>query len=81
MVAINRLQSEKLGDVEDSASWPATKAPSVGTSDAIAHAAKHGHKLLFPAFDGSEDPLPEAGNVFLSTFYMFGEVLQWYTLL
>jgi hypothetical protein len=53
-----------------------------------AHAAKHGHKMLFPTFDSSKDPLPwlnrcdqflriqetpKAGKVFLATFYMFGE--------
>jgi hypothetical protein len=59
-------------------------------------ASKHGHKLLFPTFDGSEDPLPwlnrcdqffrvqetpEEAKVFLATFYMSGEASQWYTLL
>jgi hypothetical protein len=60
------------------------------------HAAKHGHKLLFPTFDVSRDPLPwlnwcdqffriqetpKAGKVFLATFYMSGVASQWYTLL
>jgi hypothetical protein len=51
---------------------------------------------LFSTFDGSEDPLlwlnqcdkffriqgtPEAGKVFLATFYMSGDAAQWYTLL
>jgi hypothetical protein len=95
-VAINRLQSEKLGDVDASASCPTTKTTAIGTSDVVAHATKHGHKLLFPTFDGSEDPLQwlnrcdqffhiqetsEAGKVFLATFYMSGEASQWYTLL
>jgi hypothetical protein len=95
-VAINQLQYEKLGDVDASASRPAAKAPPIDTSDAVAHAAKHGQKLLFPSFDGSEDPLswlnrcdqffriqetPEAGKVFLATFYMSGGASQWYTLL
>jgi hypothetical protein len=67
-----------------------------GTSDAVAHATRHNHKLLFPTFDGSEDPLswlnrcdqffriqetPEAGKVFLTTFYMSSDASQWYTLL
>jgi hypothetical protein len=66
------------------------------TGDAITHAARHGHNLLFPTFDGLEDPLLwlnqcdqffqiqetlEAGKVFLATFYMSGYATQWYALL
>jgi hypothetical protein len=72
------------------------QAVPASTGDAIAHAARHGHKLLFPTFDGSEDPFPwlnrcdqffriretsEAGKVFLATLYMFGNAMQWYALL
>jgi hypothetical protein len=57
-VAVNRLQSEKLGDVDASASRPTTKTTAIGTSDTVAHAAKHGHKLLVPTFDDFKDPLP-----------------------
>jgi hypothetical protein len=76
-VIVNRLQSDKL-----------QADGSTGTSkacDPIATAAHHGHKLLFPTYDGMEDPLPwlncyeqffriqgtkEAGKVFLASFYM-----------
>jgi hypothetical protein len=87
-VAINRLQSEKLLSSE--------KTGASSTGDAITHAARHGHKLLFPTFDSTEDPLSwlnrceqffriqetaDAGKLFLATFYMTGDASQWYTLL
>jgi hypothetical protein len=49
-VAVNRMQSDKLlatGTTDGSSS-----------GDAIAHAAHHGHKLLFPTYDSHEDPPP-----------------------
>jgi hypothetical protein len=86
-VAMNRLQSDKLqADV------------STGTSaarDPLATAARHGHKLLFPTYDGTKDPLPwlnrcehffliqgteDADKVFLASFYMTGDAAQWFTL-
>jgi hypothetical protein len=48
--AINRLQSEKIV-VGDGCDPQASRDP-------IASAACHGHKLLFPTYDSSEDPLP-----------------------
>jgi hypothetical protein len=96
-VAVNRLQSEQLDDINTHKGSPSVGTTvSVGTGDAVAHAARHGHKLLFPTFDGSKDPLPwlnqcdqffriqetpEAGKVFLATFYMSGDASQWYALL
>jgi hypothetical protein len=59
MMAINRLQSEKIGEVAASVSDPHHgKATTADNTDAIMHAAKHGYKLLFPTYDGTEDPLP-----------------------
>jgi hypothetical protein len=49
-ITVNRLQSDKL-----------QADGSMGTSaarDPLATAARHGHKLLFPTYDGTEDPLP-----------------------
>jgi hypothetical protein len=86
-VAVNRLQSEKIV-VDDGRDLQASRDP-------IASTACHGHKLLFPTYDGSEDPLPwlnrceqffriqkteEAGKVFLAAFYMTGDAAQWYAL-
>jgi hypothetical protein len=86
-VAVNRLQSEKIV-VGDGYDLQASRDP-------IASAARHGHKLMFPTYDGSEDPLPwlnrceqffriqkteEAGKVFLAAFYMTGDAAQWYAL-
>jgi hypothetical protein len=79
-VAVNRLQSEKVvvGDAR----------PPQSSRDPAISAARHGHKLLFPTYDGTEDPLPwlnrceqffriqsteEAGKVFLAAFYMTGD--------
>jgi hypothetical protein len=87
-VAINRLQSEKIvvGDDQNSQT----------SRDPIISAARHGHKLLFPTYDGTEDPLPwlnrceqffriqsteDAGKVFLAAFYMTGDAAQWYALI
>jgi hypothetical protein len=47
-VAVNRLKFDKVGNDKDSQS----------SRDPIVSAAKHGHKLLFPTYDGTEDPLP-----------------------
>jgi hypothetical protein len=47
-VGVNRLQSDKVGD--------SSNAPS--SHDPVVSAAKHGHKLLFPTYDGTDDPLP-----------------------
>jgi hypothetical protein len=46
-VAGNRLQSDKLAAQGDG-SGPSHQDP-------IATAARHGHKLLFPMYDGKED--------------------------
>jgi hypothetical protein len=52
-VAVNRLQSKKIvvGDGRD----------LQVSHDPIASAARHDHKLLFPTYDGSEDPLGSTG--------------------
>jgi hypothetical protein len=94
-MAVNHLQSEKIED--NTPSTPASrpgKATALENTDAIAHAAKHGHKLLFPTYDGSEDPLPwlnrcdqffriqetpDAGKVFLTSFYISDEASQWFS--
>jgi hypothetical protein len=85
-MAVNRLQSDQHMP-SASRSTPAPRRDSPAT-------AKYGHKLLFPTFDGTEDPLPwlnrcdqlfkiqetpEDGKVFL-TSYMTGAASQWYTL-
>jgi hypothetical protein len=50
-VAVNRLQSDKP--------VPATADASISaTTDISTNAAKFGHKLLFPTYDGLEDSLP-----------------------
>jgi hypothetical protein len=82
--AINRLQSAKVGNGSDA-------QPS---RDPIMSAAKHGHKLLFPTYDGTDDPLPllnwcdqffriqqtqDTGKVFLASFYMTSDAAQWFT--
>jgi hypothetical protein len=87
-VAVNRLQSDKIAAPGDG-SGPSHQDP-------IATAARHGHKLLFPTYDGKDDPLPwlnrcgqffriqaaeDAGKVFLASFYMMGNTAQWFTLL
>jgi hypothetical protein len=86
-VAVNRLQSEKIVVGDD-------RQPQSSRDPAIL-AARHGHKLLFPTYDGTEDPLPwlnrceqffriqsteEASKVFLAAFYMTGDAAQWYAL-
>jgi hypothetical protein len=50
LTTVNRMQSDKL------LSTGTTEGKS--SDGAIAHAARHGHKLLFPTYDGREDPLP-----------------------
>jgi hypothetical protein len=87
IVAVNLLQSKKIvvGNDHD----------LQASQDHIASAARHSHKMLFPTYDGSEDPLPwlnrceqffriqkteEAGKVFLAAFYMTGDAAQWYAL-
>jgi hypothetical protein len=96
-VAVNRLQSKKFGDVVASAAeLHRGKATATDNADAITRAAKHCHKLLFPTYDDAENPLPwlnhydqffriqetpEAGKVFLTSFYMSGEASQWFMLL
>jgi hypothetical protein len=79
-VAMNWMQSNKLlaTDTTDGLSF----------DDAIAPAASHGHKLLFPTYGDREDPLAwlnrcdqffhiqstaEADKVFLATFHMIGD--------
>jgi hypothetical protein len=86
-VAVNRLQSEKVvvGDGKD----------PQASRDPIASAARHGHKLLFPTYDGADDPLPwlnrceqffciqdtqDTNKVFLASFYMTGDAAQWYAM-
>jgi hypothetical protein len=49
-VAVNRLQSGKL-QVDGSTSTSAGRDP-------LATAARHGHKLLFLTYDGTDDPFP-----------------------
>jgi hypothetical protein len=86
-VAVNRLQSEKIV-VGDGRQLQSSRDPAIS-------AARHGHKLLFPTYDGTKDPLPwlnrceqffriqsteEAGKVFLAAFYMTGDAAQWYAL-
>jgi hypothetical protein len=85
-VAVNRLQSEKIvvGDGNPQTSH-----------DPVVSAARHGHKLLFPTYEGAEDPLPwlnrceqfsriqkieDVGRVFLAAFYMTGDAVQWFAL-
>jgi hypothetical protein len=46
---VNRLQSNKLAPDGDTSGQ--------SNQDAITTAARHGHKLLFPTYDGTEDPL------------------------
>jgi hypothetical protein len=50
MVAVNQLQSEKIVVGDD-------RNPQT-SRDPIISAARHVHKLLFPTYDGTEDPLP-----------------------
>jgi hypothetical protein len=83
-VAINRLQSAKVDDSSDAQS----------SRDPVVSTAKHGHKLLFPTYDGTDNPLPwlnrcdqffcvqqtqDTGKVFLASFYMTGDAAQWFT--
>jgi hypothetical protein len=83
-VVVNRLQSEKIV-VGDDRQSRTSRDPAIS-------AARHGHKLLSPTYDDTEDPLPwlnrceqffriqsteEAGKVFLAAFYMTGDVTQW----
>jgi hypothetical protein len=49
-VAVNRLQSEKIVVSDD-------RQPQTSRDPAIS-AARHSHTLLFPTYDGTEDPLP-----------------------
>jgi hypothetical protein len=88
MVVVNRLQSDELATAGDG------RGPS--HQDPIATAARHGYKLLFPTYDGKDDPLSwlnrcdqffriqateDAGKVFLVSFYMMGDLAQWFALL
>jgi hypothetical protein len=88
-VTMNRLQSDKIDTFGGSAPLPRDN------HDGTAQAAKYGHKLLFPTFDGTDDLLqwlnrcdqffriqetPAFGKVFLATFYMTGEAAQWYSI-
>jgi hypothetical protein len=87
LMAVNRLQSDKIDTSGGSASLPRDN------HDGTVQAAKYGHKLLFSTFDGTDDPLQwlnqcdqffriqetsASGKVFLATFYMTGEAAQWY---
>jgi hypothetical protein len=49
-VAVNQLQSEKIV-VGDDRNPQTSRDPIIST-------ARHVHKLLFPTYDGTEDPLP-----------------------
>jgi hypothetical protein len=49
-VAVNRHQSDKITASGDG-SGPSHQDP-------IATVSQHGHKLLFPTYDGKDDPLP-----------------------
>jgi hypothetical protein len=79
-VAVDRLQSDKIVASGDG-SGPSHQDP-------IATAARHGHKLLFPMYNGKDNPLPwlnrcgqffriqateDVGKVFLVSFYMTGD--------
>jgi len=91
-VAVNRLQSEK---VEDSSigGENKTEKPKTSSGDGIPLAAQRVHKLVFPVYNGLEDPLPwlnrceqffraqqtpNDGKVWLASFYMTGDAQQWY---
>jgi hypothetical protein len=87
-VAVNRLQSEKLSTDGDKAGQ--------SSHNPVSTTACHNHKILFPMYDWTEDPLPwlnqctqffriqateDVGKVFLASFYMTGDTAQWFTLL
>jgi hypothetical protein len=86
IVAINRLQSKIIVGDDN----PQTNR------DPVVSVARHGHKLLFPTYDRTEDPLPwlnrceqffrvqkteDVGGVFLAAFYMTGDAAQWFALI
>jgi hypothetical protein len=99
-VTVNNVQSKQL-DKEATASQPSiTKeaeklngdsSQAGGMANALLNAAAH--KLCFPKYDGTEDPLPwlnhceqffretqspDDEKVLLSAFYMQGVTQQWY---
>jgi hypothetical protein len=58
-VTVSRLQSDKLAaTIGDKPTFGNTTLSASATPDITANAAKFGHKLLFPTYDGLEDPLP-----------------------
>jgi hypothetical protein len=58
-VAVNRLQSEKVeSPLTNPLPTKKGKKGGAATDETIMHATKHGHKLLFPTYDGADDPLP-----------------------
>jgi hypothetical protein len=87
-ITVNRLQSDKLSTDGDKAGQ--------SSRDPVSMAICHSHKLLFPTYDGTEDPLPwlnrcaqffriqateDAEKVFMASFYMAGDAAQWFALL
>jgi hypothetical protein len=89
-VAINTVQSKHIDAVATSGTF-GRDAPASSIGGAVLNAASH--KLRFPKYDGSGDPLPwlhrcdqfflvartaEVEKVWLATFYMEGIAQQWY---
>jgi hypothetical protein len=89
-VAINTVQSKQIEAVVTSGT-SARDAPASFIGGAVLNAASH--KLRFPKYDGSGDPLPwlhrcdqffqaartaEVEKVWLAAFYMEGIAQQWY---
>jgi hypothetical protein len=89
-VAINTVQSKHIEAVATSGT-SGRDAPASSIGGAVLNAASH--KLCFPKYDGSGDPLPwlhrcdqffraarttEVEKVWLAAFYMEGIAQQWY---
>jgi hypothetical protein len=53
-MVVNRLQANKLTEAGDGS--------EASNCDHITTAARHDHKLLFPTYDGKDDPLPLLEN-------------------
>jgi hypothetical protein len=89
-VAINTIQSKHIEAVATSGT-SGRDAPASSIGGTVLNAASH--KLRFPKYDGSGDPLPwlhrcdqffraarraEVEKVWLAAFYMEGMAQQWY---
>jgi hypothetical protein len=89
-VAINTVQSKQI-ESDATSGTSARDAPASSIGGAVLNAASH--KLRFPKYDGSGDPLPwlhrcdqffraartaEVEKVWLAAFYMEGIAQQWY---